>query len=93
MIKIEIIHNTEILKQLKILMKTEHLSGFTSLNIKEGYGPLNGEYKADHIGDEQYLTIVLLEEETQANNLIATIRKIAPSHKFIALKSIVEKIA
>ena len=57
MYKLEIIHNKQILKLLKDLMKTDDLYGFTCLSVHEGYGPLRGEYKKDHIGDEQYLSI------------------------------------
>lgn len=92
MIKIEIIHNTEILKNLKELMKSDELYGFTSLNVCEGYGPLKGEYKEDHIGDEQYLSIILLEEVSKADKLISTLRKEAPQNKFIVLKSSVDYI-
>lgn len=90
MFKIEIIHNKEILKILKSLMQTDALFGFTSLNVCEGYGPLKGEYKEDHIGDEQYLSVILLEKESKANKLIKTLRQKAPVNKFIALKSSVE---
>lgn len=92
MTKIELIHNKEILKLLKDLMKTDELFGFTSLNVSEGYGPLKGEYKEDLIGDEQYLSIILIEKEIKADSLVKVLRKKAPNNKFIALKSIVEYI-
>lgn len=92
MIKIELIHNKEILKILKTFLKTDALFGFTSLIVSEGYGPLKGEFKEDHIGDEQYYSIILLEKESQADNLVNMLRKKAPSNKFMAMKSSVEKI-
>jgi hypothetical protein len=92
MIKIELIHNKEILKILKSLLKTDALFGFTSLVVSEGYGPLKGEFKEDHLGDEQYYSIVLLEKESEADNLVSILREKAPSNKFLAMKSSVEKI-
>jgi hypothetical protein len=92
MTKIELIHNKEVLKILKTLLKTDALFGFTSLIVSEGYGPLKGEFKEDHIGDEQYYSIILLENESQADDLVNMLRKKAPSNKFMAMKSSVEKI-
>lgn len=90
MTKIELIHNTMILALLKSLMKTNELYGFTCLNVHEGYGPLKGEYKQDHIGDQQYYTVILMQEESKANELVEILKKRAPTNKFICLKSQVE---
>lgn len=70
MIKIELIHNESVLIQLKELMKTDKLFGFTSFVVHEGYGPLKGDFKEDHLGEQRYLTMILLEEKTKADSFI-----------------------
>ena len=85
--KIEIIHNRKVLRLIKDLMEMSHLYGFTTLNVHEGYGPLKGEYKVDHIGDEQFFTIVLLEEKEKVTNFIAALKKRSGDHKFILMTS------
>lgn len=86
MFKIEIIHNKETLLILKDLMALDKLYGFTCMNVHEGYGPMKGEYKEDHFSDEQYFSIILLEDEHKADHLIEAIRNKSAS-KFICLKS------
>lgn len=92
MIKIEIIHNKEILKLLKNSIHKEGQLGFTTLTVTEGYGPLKGEYKEDHFGDEQYLSIILVNNDEEATQVLKSLRHEAPSNKFLAIKYNVTKL-
>jgi hypothetical protein len=92
MIKVEIIHNKEILNLLKTSMRKEEQLGFTTLMVHEGYGPLKGEYKEDHIGDQQFYTIILFENEKKAEDTLNLLNKKAPSNNFLAFKSIATRM-
>jgi PII-like signaling protein len=90
MYKLEVIHNKNFLNTLRDLQTGETLKGFTTLSVHHGFGTLKGEYKADHFGDEQYLTIVILENEQQVQSLIKLFKQRASSNKIICLTSQVE---
>jgi nitrogen regulatory protein PII len=92
MTKIEIIHNKEILKLLKTSIRKKGQFGFTTLTVTEGYGPQKGEYKEDHFGDEQYLSIILVKDDEEAVQIIQNLRRETPSNKFLAIKSNVTKL-
>ncbi len=85
--KIELIHNKEVLRVLKSLMTKDRAFGFTTLNVHQGYGPLKGEYKEDHIGDEQFFSIILIEDDKKADELIKNLKKFTKGNKFICLTS------
>jgi nitrogen regulatory protein PII len=92
MTKIEIIHNKEILNLLKTSMRNEEKLGFTTIMVHEGYGPLKGEYKEDHIGDQQFYTIILFDNEKKAEDTINLLHKKAPTNNFLAFKSVAARI-
>ena len=90
MIKIELIHNEIVLIQLKELMKTDKLFGFTSFVVHEGYGPLKGDFKEDHLGEQQFLTMILLEGDKKANSFIKELNDKIRGNKSLCFTSKVD---
>ena len=92
MVKLELIHNKKILNSLKELRSNGDLEGFTSLIVHAGYGPQNGEFKEDHVGDEQYYTVALFQEETKAKDFVAKLKANNKLIKFQSFFSTVESL-
>lgn len=83
MTKLEIVHNKKILMTLEKLRAEEKISAFTTMKVFKGYGPLKGEYNSDFISDEQYFTIIIVDNEEIANQIVGEIKKKSAYTKFL----------
>lgn len=93
MIKLEMIHNKEVLKILKGLVEESAIvSGFTSLSITDGFGPKHGEYMSNHLNEDHFLTIILTENDEEVNKIIDEVKVKLPLNTFLAYKSRIERI-
>lgn len=83
--KIEIIHGSTFSSVLDTLVKQKLIDGFTSLAIHSGNGPLKGAYDGDHLTDDQYLSLILHDGETE--ELYKEIKRLYPARKLLMFES------
>jgi len=74
MLKLEIVHNRLLLKQITQLRNNNIHLGFTTMRVHQGFGPHQGEYKDNFLEEDQFYSILLLDSKESAKKMLDDLR-------------------
>lgn len=84
--KLEIVHNKRILEKLESIRKKGSIQGFTSMHVKQAYGPIEGEFFDGYLNETRYHTFIILEEE-KFDEIVKEIQELGNEQNFIMFYS------
>jgi|GEM_PF-5524262 len=82
MIKLEIIHNNQMLKAIHKLRANAIYKGFTTLNVLKSFGPNDGDFDSDFLSDEHFYTFFILDNIEEAHDLVKKLKTESPNNSF-----------